>query len=220
MSGLSIATHFFISIMGEFQTINEVIAKSVETSSYNTVIISSCVFIVYTLIIKIIDVIKQKSKNKPIQDMATAIKDVSNNVVLLNTVLSKTIQDNEKKESAKLRSVITLVFNSFQATIAQKAIDVIIHNHIETNKEFIVENITKLVNTEYYKVYSILSNYEINNCIVSSKLKEDWIKECVDDILMIIYNQQDSITRISQINNKLSINVNEYSTYLLNKTFN
>lgn len=206
--------------MEEFQTINEVIAKTVETSSYNTVIISSCVFIVYTLIIKIIDVIKQKSKNKPIQDMATAIKDVSNNVVLLNTVLSKTIQDNEKKESAKLRSVITLVFNSFQATIAQKAIDVIIHNHIETNKEFIVENITKLVNTEYYKVYSILSNYEINNSIVSSKLKEDWIKECVDDILMIIYNQQDSITRISQINNKLSINVNEYSTYLLNKTFN
>lgn len=206
--------------MEEFQTINEVIAKTVETSSYNTVIISSCVFIVYTLIIKIVDVIKQKSKNKPIQDMATAIKDVSNNVVLLNTVLSKTIQDNEKKESAKLRSVITLVFNSFQATIAQKAIDVIIHNHIETNKEFIVENITKLVNTEYYKVYSILSNYEINNCIVSSKLKEDWIKECVDDILMIIYNQQDSITRISQINNKLSINVNEYSTYLLNKTFN
>lgn len=206
--------------MNELQTINDIIATAIKDSSYNSVLISCGVFIIYTLINKVVDVIKTKNKDKPLLEMANAIKGVSNNVVMLNNVLSKTIQDNERKESAKLRAVIPLVFNSFQASISQKSIEMIIHNHIDANKEFITENINKLVNTEYYKIYSILSNYEINNVIVSTKLKEDWIKETVDDILMIMYNQQDVITRIAQLNNKLSLNVNEYSTYIMNKTFN
>lgn len=206
--------------MNELQTINDIIATAIKDSSYNSVLISCGVFIIYTLINKVVDVIKTKNKDKPLLEMANAIKGVSNNVVMLNNVLSKTIQDNERKESAKLRAVIPLVFNSFQASISQKSIEMIIHNHIDANKEFITENINKLVNTEYYKIYSILSNYEINNIIVSTKLKEDWIKETVDDILMIMYNQQDVITRIAQLNNKLSLNVNEYSTYIMNKTFN
>ena len=206
--------------MNDFTTINDIIENSIKNSSYISVLISSGVFILYTLINKVVEVFKNKDKNKPFLEMAKAIKEVSSNVVMLNSVLTKSIQDNEKKELAKTRNVVILVFDSFQVNIANKCIDTIIHNHIEENKTLIVENINKLVSTEYYKLYSVLCNYEINDIAVSTKLKEEWIKEIVDDILAIMYNQQDSISRIAQLNNKLYLDINGYSTYILNKTFN
>ena len=45
--------------MTDFQTISEIVNESVRNSSYVTVVISSCVFIIYTLIINIL---KQKVK--------------------------------------------------------------------------------------------------------------------------------------------------------------
>ena len=206
--------------MNDFTTINDIVENSIKNSSYISVLISSGVFILYTLINKVVDVFKNKDKNKPFLEMAKAIKEVSSNVVMLNSVLTKTIQDNEKKELAKTRNVIILVFDSFQASLLHKCIDTIIHNHIEENKNMIVENINKLVSTEYYKLYSVLCNYEINDVSLASKLKEEWIKEVVDDILNIVYNKQDTMSRISQLNNKLSLDVNDYATYILNKTFN
>ena len=95
-----------------------------------------------------------------------------------------------------------------------------IHNNVEQNKIFITENITKLVSTEYFKLYSILSSYEINEVNVASKLKEEWIKEIAENVLAIVYDGQDAISRINQLNNRLYIYINDYSTYINNKTFN
>ena len=142
--------------------------------------------------------------------MAKAIKDVSDNVVRLNNVLDKTFQNAEKKEIAKTKEVINLAFSSFQNNISRECIDMIIHNHIEENKQYIIENINKLISTEYYKVYATLSAYDVNGINVST----------IKSIVNIMFNGQDVDVRISQLNARLMVDINTYSTYTYNKVFN
>ena len=205
--------------MNELETVNEIINNAVRDSSYVTVVISCCVFIIYTLINKYLEYIKNKSKNKPLYEMAEAIKGVSTNVVMLNSVLDKLFKDVEKKELQKCRAVINVAFNSFYSKISHECDDMIINNHIETNKNLITENVTKIINSEYYKLYGILSNYEVNDCNVATKLEKEWITELINSVLSIMYNGQDAITRISQLNNRLNVDLNNYSTVVYNKVF-
>lgn len=206
--------------MEDFQTINDIVNESVRNSSYYTVAISSCVFILYTLIVQLIGYFKGKARNKPLIEMAEAIKENTENVVRLNGVLDKTLQGAEKKKVRQCESAIELAFRASLLRIVQEVSSVIAHNNIDRNKEFIVGNINKLVSNEYYRLYSALAIYEINDVNVASRLKEEWIKEIADNLVDIIYNGQDAMTRITQINNRLSVCVNEYATYINNKTFN
>ena len=206
--------------MDELQTVNDIVSSAVKNSSYTTVIISSCVFIIYTLIIKIVDLRKSKDKNKPLLEMASAIKDVSENVVKLNQVLDKTIQDAERKEYDRISNVVIASFFSFKSAILDQCIDTIIHNNIEANKDTITQNVYKTVNTEYYKLYSILSAYEHDNVTVSTKIKEEWIDDVTDECIAIIYDGTDSLTRIRRLNNKLTLIAEEYSIYIKNKILN
>ena len=206
--------------MNDLQTVNEIINTAVKDSSYITVIISCGVFILYTLINKVIELYKAKDRNKPMLEMASAIKQVSENVVKLNQVLDKTFQDAEVKEANRISNIITASFNSFKSEIITRSIDIIVHNNIETNKESIKQSIYRTVSTEYYKVYSIFSAYEHDKVNVATKLKEEWIDAVTEEVLQIIYNGQDATDRIRQINNKLSIDTEEYSIYINNKVFN
>ena len=206
--------------MNDFQTINDIVNESIRNSSYYTVAISSCVFILYTLIVNLISYFKTKSKNKPILEMSKAMKEMTENIVKLNAVLDKTFKEAERKEIHKCKNVIELAFRNFASHISQECEDIITHNNIEKNKEFITDNITKLVSTEYYKLYSILSSYEINEVNVANRLKEEWIKEVADNMIAIIYDRQEAISRINQLNNRLFVYIDEYSTYINNKTFN
>ena len=206
--------------MNDFQTINDIVNESIRNSSYYTVAISSCVFILYTLIVNLISYFKTKSKNKPILEMSKAMKEMTENIVKLNAVLDKTFKEAERKEIHKCKNVIELAFRNFASRISQECEDIITHNNIEKNKEFITDNITKLVSTEYYKLYSILSSYEINEVNVANRLKEEWIKEVADNMIAIIYDGQEAIARINQLNNRLFVYIDEYSTYISNKTFN
>ena len=206
--------------MNDLQTVNEIINTAVKDSSYITVIISCGVFIVYTLINKVIELYKAKNRNKPMLEMASAIKQVSENVVKLNQVLDKTFQDAEVKEANRISNIITASFNSFKSEIITRSIDIIVHNNIETNKESIKQSIYRTVSTEYYKVYSIFSAYEHDKVNVATKLKEEWIDAVTKEVIQIIYNGQDATNRIRQINNKLSIDTEEYSIYINNKVFN
>lgn len=206
--------------MNDLQTVNEIINTAVKDSSYITVIISCGVFILYTLINKIIELYKAKNRNKPMLEMASAIKQVSENVVKLNQVLDKTFQDAEIKEANRITNIITASFNSFKSEIITRVIDIIVHNNIEANRESIKQSIYRTVSTEYYKVYSIFSVYEHDKVNVATKLKEEWIDAVTEEVLQIIYNGQDATDRIRQINNKLSIDTEEYSIYINNKVFN
>ena len=209
-----------LSVMNDFQTVNDIVNESVRNSSYYTVAISSCVFILYTLIVQLIGYFKGKAKNKPLIEMAEAIKENTENVVRLNGVLDKTLQGAEKKKVRQCESAIDLAFKASSLRIVQEVSSIIAHNNIDKNKEFIVGNINKFVSNEYYKLYSALAIYEINDVNVASRLKEEWIKEIADNLVDIIYNGQDAMTRITQVNNRLNVCVNEYSTYINNKTFN
>ena len=206
--------------MNDLQAVNEIINTAVKDSSYTTVIISCGVFILYTLINKVIELYKAKDRNKPMLEMASAIKQVSENVVKLNQVLDKTFQDAEIKEANRITNIITTSFNSFKSEIITRVIDIIVHNNIETDKDSVKQSIYRTVSTEYYKVYSIFSAYEHDKINVATKLKEEWIDAVTEEVLQIIYNGQDATDRIRQINNKLSIDTEEYSTYINNKVFN
>lgn len=206
--------------MNDFQTISNIVNESIKNSSYYTVAISSCVFILYTLIIQLVGYFKGKAKNKPIIIMSDTMKEMAANIVRLNTIIDKTFKEAERKEIHKCKTVINLGFKAFASRISQECETIIIHNNVEQNKIFITENITKLVSTEYFKLYSILSSYEINEVNVATRLKEEWIKEVADSVINIIYDGQDTISRISQLNNRLTIYVGDYSTYINNKTFN
>lgn len=206
--------------MNEFETINDIVQNSVRNSSYVSVLISSCVFIIYTISIKIIDLFKSKSRNKPILEMTKAVTTVSDNVSKLNIILDKYIQDAEKKEIEKIKSIIELSFINFQSKIEHLCRNIIINNNIETNRELIISNINQTISTEYYKVYSNLSLYELHDKHISSYLKEKWIENICNNLITIIYNGQTERTRITQVSNKLAILINDYSTYVYNKTFN
>lgn len=206
--------------MEDFTTINDVIAETVKNSSYTTVLISSIVFILYTIIIRVVDLIKSKNKDKPILEMSKALKDMADNIVKLNGVLDKTLQDSERKQQKQCENSIKLGFKSLGFKIVQYCSEIIAHNNIETNKERIITNLTKLISTEYYNLYSSLAIYEIHDINVGTKLKEEWIKELSDNIIAIIYNRQDNVIRITQMNNYVNLATNEYATYVINKLFN
>lgn len=206
--------------MDELQTVNDIISNAVKNSSYTTVLISSSVFILYTLIIKLVDFYKSKDKNKPLLQMVSAIKEISENVVKLNTVLDKQIQNAENKELTKVRQVISLAFDSFRANISKTCNEIIIHNNIDVNRDLIRENISKTISTEYYKLYNVFSAYEVDGVNIATKIKDEWIDDTTKECLEVIYNGQDKDVRIGQILNKLTIIANEYSIYVNNKIFN
>lgn len=206
--------------MEEFNQINDIIAESIKDTSYITVLISSGVYLAYTLIIKLIDLFKAKDRNRPIVEMAAGVKQVSENVVKLNGVLDKAFQDAETKERNKVKNAICTAFDSFKWAVANTCHEIIIHNNIEQNKILIKQNLFKVISTEYYKLYNVFSAYELDGICVATKLKEEWIDAVTNECLAIIYDGQDSVNRISQISNKLLILTNEYSIYINNKVFN
>ena len=206
--------------MEDLKTITEIVNEGIRDSSYVTVLISSCIFIIYTLIIRLIDYFKAKNKDKPLLEMSKAMKEMGDNIAKLNAVLAKNFEDAEKKEIRQCDNAINLGFKALGFKISQECANIIAHNNIDKNKELISSNLNKIINTEYFKLYSTLSVYEINEVNVASKLKEEWVKELVDALIAIIYDGQDSVIRIAHINDKISILINDYSTYVSNKTFN
>lgn len=206
--------------MDDFNQVNQIISDAIKDSSYITVLISSGVYILYTLIIRLVDLFKAKDRNKPLIQMASDIKEVSENVVKLNTVLDKQIQDAESKELTKVRQVISLAFDSFRANISKTCNEIIIHNNIEENRDLIRENLFKTISTEYYKLYNVFSAYEIDGINIATKIKDKWIDDTTKECLEVIYDGQDKDVRIGQIINKLTIIANEHSVYVNNKVFN
>lgn len=206
--------------MDDFNQVNQIVSDAIKDSSYITVLISSGVYILYTLIIRLVDLFKAKDRNKPLIQMASAIKEVSENVVKLNTVLDKQIQDAESKELTKVRQVISLAFDSFRANISKTCNEIIIHNNIEENRDLIRENLFKTISTEYYKLYNVFSAYEVDGINIATKIKDEWIDDTTKECLEVIYDSQDKDVRIGQILNKLTIIANEHSVYVNNKVFN
>ena len=190
--------------MEEFHTINDIVSESIKTTSLWSVLISSVVFILYTLIVKVVDYFKNKNKEKPIIEMANAIKLISNNVEALNKILDKTFKDAEIKENSRVNNIIPLGFNSFKSSICTKISPVIISNDND-NRETVKQNVYKIVSTEYYKLYSVFSAYEIGGVNVATKLKDDWIEDIANDCTNIVFSDGDAIRRLGKLSKKLEM---------------
>lgn len=206
--------------MEDLQTIHTVVDSAVKNSSYITVLISSGVFILYTVIIKTVEIVKSKNKSKPLIQMASAIKEIGENVAKLNQVLDKTIKNAEVKEDNKIENIIVTSFDSFKTGIINHCIDVIIHNNVENHKDYIKQNLYKIITNEYYKLYAIFSDYEKNSVNLVTKLKESWITDIKAECVEIIFSGDDSLARIRKLNNRLTMIAEEYSIYVKNKIFN
>lgn len=205
--------------MENLQVVTDVFENSIRNSSYISAIISSAIFIIYTIIIKVADYYKNKSKNKPILEMAAAIREISDNVSKQNSVLDKFIKDVEQKDSIKTKNVIELALVRFRSNIENNVKDIIIRNNINHNKELVLSNVRQVVSTEYYKMISILSNYDINDTPISTCLKDKWIEETYSSVIDIMFNGQSKDKRILQLSNKLELDIDKYITYINNKLF-
>lgn len=203
--------------MTELTPVMDFVNQSLKNYSVTAVVISSCVFILYTIVIKGIDYFRHKDQQKPMIEMANSIKEVSNNVVRLNTILDKLFQDAFRKDVEKSKIVIELSFSNFQSSIAHLCRNIIINNNIDLNKNLVVANIKQTINAEYYKVYHNLSQYDIDGRPISLFLKEEWKEDCLNNILGIIYNGQEEKIRINQIYNILYVKVNDWIVYINNK---
>lgn len=205
--------------MEDLQVIDKIVGDSVRNTSYVSAIISSLIFILYTLIIKVTEYYKSKNKAKPILEMATAIKEISDNVSKQNSVLDKFIKDFEQKDSNKAKTVIELALIKFKSNIENCSKDIIIRNNIHSNKDLVLSNVRQIVSTEYYKMISILSNYDINDIPVSTCLKEKWIDDTYKSVTDIMFNGQSKDKRILQLSNKLQLDIDKYITFINNKLF-
>lgn len=206
-------------LMEEFQTVNEIVSQSIKTTSLWSVVISSVVFILYTLIIKVVDYFKNKNKDKPIIEMANAIKLISNNVESLNKILDKTFKDAEVKEISRVNNIIPVGFNALRSAVCARTVSVIISNDLD-GRDLVKQSIYKTVSTEYYRLYSIFSAYEIAGVNVATRLKEDWIEVVANECTNIVYSEGDSTRRIKKVVDKLETLCEEYSVYVNNKVFN
>ena len=111
-------------------------------------------------------------------------------------------------------------FICFESNVFQFCREIIIHNNIEVNRDLIIANISQKVNTEYYKIYSSLSIFEIKEIVVATHLHSEWTEDITKDLINIIFNGQDKESRVNQIASKLKLTTNAYSTQVSNKTFN
>lgn len=205
--------------MNEYSTINDIVNTSIRNSSYISVVISSCVFLIYTVVIKMVEYYKSKSRSKPLIEMAMAIKENTTNILKLNQVLSKTIETATRKDEIRAKQVIELALNAFKSKIENQVIPIIVRNNIEENKEYVIDNIKRIINTSYYNMYSILVDYEVNDINIGSRLKSCWIDNVSNSVIDIVFNGHSKEERILQINTKLKLAADDYNSYIYNKVF-
>lgn len=206
--------------MDEITEINNIIASAVNDSSRTTVIISCAVFVIYTVIVKVVEIYKERAKSQPMSKLADAVNKIGDLVAQLNKRFDKTLGAIERKETHRISNVIAVAFDSFRCEILASCIDIIAYNSLSENETAIRQNLYTCVNTAYYKMYSTLSAYEHNDNNISTKLKQELIKEIADSCCEIIFTKQDNTSKIRALNQKLKYICDDNTIYLNNIIFN
>ena len=111
-----------------------------------------------------------------------------------------------------------LSFKASANTIIKFATTTIINNNIEVNKENILDNIKRIINSEYYNLYTVLFTYNTDKNKITDYFKEEWKDELQKDLINIIYNHQLSKEqKLYTINYKVNIRIEDYYVYVTNK---
>lgn len=177
-------------------------------------VIPAIIVVIYLVIIKIIDTRKETAQTKISKELVNSISTISN---FLNNITSNIIS----KEHERCRIIIQLAFNNIEKELFIFIRDIIITNNIDIRHDYIVQSIENTINAQYYEVYNYLSTFDIDGRKVSNHCKESWKIELKDSLLKIVFdNKLDKTTKITEIETKLNSLINNYTTYVHNKTFN
>lgn len=169
------------------------------------------VIAVYLVVVKIIDSKREESQVNLTKDFINAIIKMSN---FLDDVTDDIIQKNNEKTQAAIKTI----FKSSANSIIKFSTNIVISNHIESNKVGILENIESFINAEYYTLYSNLLMYNTNGNKITDYLKEDWKDAIKNSIIDIIYNKDfTDDQKLYNINNRVNIKIEDYSVYVTNK---
>lgn len=176
-------------------------------------IVPTIIITIYLIVIKILDNKKELSQVKLNTELINSINRLSSFI----DMLTKDIID---KDQSKCKRAIEYSIESSANKLAKFVRTTVLNNHIDTNKDNIMDNIKNIVNTEFYNIYSSLSLYRINNKKVSDYLNKDWISSIEKDIIEIIFNQE--LTRedkISAFYNKIDLKFQSYIINITNHVF-
>ncbi len=170
------------------------------------------VVVIYLIIVKILDIKKEKVQTKLNAEFTKSINTISN---FLENITHTIVE----KDKEKCRIAIKDAFNSSAMKLTTFVSQTIVNNNIDINKEAILNNIHNLVNGEFYNIYFTLSLYQYDGIKASDNLDRKWIKEVEDDMISSIFNTNLSKeARITSFYNKINIHVQSYVTYVINKS--
>lgn len=208
--------------------ITDVAQQAAEQGQWWVIIIVAVMLVVYFFIQRYYDYNKHKNElvvGKELMDtlsnILSSIKDVSNSMSTISSFLTHFTDSIISKDREKCRIGIRLAFNNLKRELILFARDIIVANDVDKKKEYIDGAIEKIINSQYYDLYNSLSVYEINNRKVNNIIKEDWKAELFDTLKKLIYDTSlDKVDRIDLIITKLDAQIDDYTTYTHNKTFN
>lgn len=157
-------------------------------------------------------IIENKTKSKQVI--------ITNNIVesftKLNNFLDYFTKNIINKELDKCDLGIRHSFDKLKGRLLEESILIIINNNIVINKQNIIDNITHLINGEYYVLTNNLTLYSTHYDNLSQYLSIDWKKELYDDLINVIFNiELNKEQKIYTINNKLNTRINEYKSIIL-----
>lgn len=174
----------------------------------------SIVVAIYLVLNKVIEAKKESKQAK-----------VNINVVesfnKLNNFLDYITKDIIAKESDRRDLAIKNAFDRFENSIVKFSLTTIVNNHIDINKENILDNAKHTILSEFYALQSALALYSPEESNLSTYVKVDWQDEIYKDIIDIIYKEKfTKDQKIYALYNKVNIRVNEYKSIILKEHFN
>lgn len=165
---------------------------------------------IYLIAVKIVDSRKENSQVKLTSTLIKSINDIS--AFLEN--ITKNIIDKDKE---KCRNAVRATFMSTASNLSHFVIETIINNHIDVNKENVLQNIHTIVSSSYYSIKTNLSIYKYGDNSIVYYLQKEWIDELEQDMINVIYNKHlSNEDKILAYVNKVELKVNGYITYLIN----
>ena len=162
-----------------------------------------------------------KSMNERVNSLADNVSDIVEAMREVSVQLHNVTNNIVERDKEKCKVSIELAFACFTKELCDYAFLTLYNNHINRNKELIESNTETIINSEYYKVYSVLSLYEINGRKVSTFLKDEWITDFEKAVINILFNDKaDVMNKINMLRNKLNIKAKDCANYIYNNTFN
>ena len=169
----------------------------------------SIVVAIYLLINKILEDKKEAKSAK----LSAQVFDSFNK---LNNFLDYFTKNIINKEIDKCDLGIRHSFDKLRCTLLDKTVVIVINNNVKLNEKIIKDNLTHLINGEYYVLLNNLKLYSTHFVNIYEYVCEDWKKELYDDIISIIFNTDlTKEQKIYALQNKLDNRINEYKSIIL-----